>query len=558
MGRRSSSRLEHAPKIAIRQAAWEDAAISREFSSDIIQEPFRSLDCVLPSINDHSIRGSFHLHRERAILSFAALVITLSLLLQFVAWGGPPPQSSQFVSPITGTVGIEPGTAPAGLATAGVSRLSATANGAVDASWFCVRCSHSKTPIPPREYAGMTYDATDRYVVLFGGDEEISGVANDTWIFSAGVWTELATPIAPSPRMGAAMAYDPADGYVVLFGGWNTFNVLGDTWIFKSGTWTQRAPAVSPPARQYGSMAYDAADGFLLLFGGGSGVNATLSDTWSYKAGVWQNLSTAAAPRGRQDAAMTYDPTDGYMVLFGGTNSAGVYNDTWSFRGGMWTQLAPPASPAGRQGTGLAHNPEGGGLALLGGYDRLGGFGDTWLFGGGLWTPLVTVTSPSVRGAFAMTTDSADGYVLVMGGYLFATRSYGGDPWGLGAALKVVLSAIPQSLELGQSVTFAPTATGGAPPYVYYWSGLPAGCMPGQKSSVTCTPTTVGSFQVSVEVNDTAWIVNRTQLTLDVKPPLPYPAWLPFVGGISVLLIACATMVVFWLKRRRSSHPPRM
>src|SRR2546422_978203 len=459
MGRCSSSRLEHAPKIAIRQAAWEDAAISREFSSDIIQEPFRSLDCVLPSINDHSIRGSFHLHRERAILSFAALVITLSLLLQFVAWGGPPPQSSQFVSPITGTVGIEPGTAPAGLATAGVSRLSATANGAVDASWFCVRCSHSKTPIPPREYAGMTYDATDRYVVLFGGDEEISGVANDTWIFSAGVWTELATPIAPSPRMGAAMAYDP---------------------------------------------------------------------------------------------------TDGYMVLFGGTNSAGVYNDTWSFRGGMWTQLAPPASPAGRQGTGLAHNPEGGGLALLGGYDRLGGFGDTWLFGGGLWTPLVNVTSPSVRGAFAMTTDSADGYVLVMGGYLFATRSYGGDPWGLGAALKVVLSAIPQSLELGQSVTFAPTATGGAPPYVYYWSGLPAGCMPGQKSSVTCTPTTVGSFQVSVEVNDTAWIVNRTQLTLDVKPPLPYPAWLPFVGGISVLLIACATMVVFWLKRRRSSHPPRM
>ena len=432
--------------------------------------------------------------------------------------------------------------------------LSTSGTDVVNASWFCIRCSHSRTPIPPRDYASMVYDAADGYVVLFGGDED-SGEVNDTWIYNAGSWTELALGIAPSPRMGAAMAYDSADGYVVLFGGWNSFNVLGDTWIFKGGAWTQLAPPVSPPPREFASMTYDTADGYVLLFGGGGqGTNVTLSDTWRYKAGAWEQLSPATSPPSRFGAAMAYDPVDRYVVLFGGANSS-VYGDSWTFNGATWTRLSPPVGPASRWGTGLAYDAEEGGLVLFGGFDRLGAFGDTWLFKAGLWGPLAPMTSPSARGALAMTTDSADGYVLLVGGYLTSTNSYVGDPWGFGAPLRVILSANPSSIEPGQSVTFAAAASGGAPPYVYSWTDLPQGCNATYTPDLTCTPTTTGTFAVSVNVNDTAWIVNGSQLSFGVMAPSAVPAWLVFVGVVAVVVVGGA-IVILWKVRRRRGVPP--
>ena len=62
-------------------------------------------------------------------------------------------------------------------------------------------------------------------------------------------------------------------------------------------------------------------------------------------------------------------------------------------------------------------------------------------------------------------------------------------------------AANPTSIDLGQSATLSATATSGSGVYTYWWIGLPQGC-PGYGSSVLCTPGSVGTYHVSVVVND--------------------------------------------------------
>lgn len=63
-------------------------------------------------------------------------------------------------------------------------------------------------------------------------------------------------------------------------------------------------------------------------------------------------------------------------------------------------------------------------------------------------------------------------------------------------------TASPSSLDLGQSMTFTVSASGGMSPYSYAWNGLPSGCTNSSTTSITCTPTTTGSSSVVVDVRD--------------------------------------------------------
>lgn len=66
----------------------------------------------------------------------------------------------------------------------------------------------------------------------------------------------------------------------------------------------------------------------------------------------------------------------------------------------------------------------------------------------------------------------------------------------------VSLSATPEAVDLGQSVSFTASADGGAAPYSYVWAGLPPGCAGENASTVACVPSTTGTFEVSVAVTD--------------------------------------------------------
>jgi Galactose oxidase, central domain len=239
-----------------------------------------------------------------------------------------------------------------------------------------------------RSNAGMVYDAADRCVLMFGGLGSISSdYLHDTWEFERGKWTKLDPLTSPSARDGPGMTYDARDGYVVLFGGFGTSRTLSDTWMFEGGSWTKLSPARHPSERADVGMTYDARDGYVLMFGG-YGNPGALRQTWAFAGGNWTLLAVGKAPEARGYPSMVYDPTIHAVLLFGGYSPSTVFNDTWKFEGGKWLQLHPTTSPPARGQAGIAFEGKSGYVVLFGGVDYDTIYGDTWSFGGNSWTEL--------------------------------------------------------------------------------------------------------------------------------------------------------------------------
>lgn len=197
----------------------------------------------------------------------------------------------------------------------------------------------------------MTYDANDRYVLLFGGFNGTSYLS-DTWEFSHGLWVQLSTSPSPSPRANAAMTYDSEDNYLVLFGGRNSGGALGDTWQFVGGTWSQLNPTTSPSAR-YGAGIVDAPNNskgskggqpnLVLLLGGTNGA-VFYGDTWGFLGGRW-TLFNASAPNPTPFAfgGLSNDVDDGVPITFAGLGAGGPLADFWDYRAVNFTSI-PPAN----------------------------------------------------------------------------------------------------------------------------------------------------------------------------------------------------------------------
>ncbi len=258
---------------------------------------------------------------------------------------------------------------------------------------------------PARAHAGIAYDAADGYVVLFGG-AGAHRTFNDTWEYSGGVWknvTATAGP-APPPMVAMGMSYDAADGYIVLFGGLTaTHKTLNATWEFAGGKWTNVTATVGPaPMGRFAEgLAYDAADGYVLMYGGWTDVKGlkdkTLEDTWKFSGGRWTELSSLSAPGPRWFVGLTYDSADGYILLFEGINDSGMKSnwntpaDTWTYQGGVWTNVTNPSdTPSHRFAEGLVDDPAGNNVLLFGGLNSTAvvahTLSDTWTYAAGVWT----------------------------------------------------------------------------------------------------------------------------------------------------------------------------
>lgn len=242
---------------------------------------------------------------------------------------------------------------------------------------------HPAVSPSPRDFAAMAYDAADGYVVLFGGcgvvyasNASCPPALNDTWTYRGGVWTNITPAASPSARYLAGMTYDAADGYVLLFGGLTSSgHALGDTWEFRGGIWSRLSPSASPSARDGFAMSFDGADGYVLLFGG-----SAFPDTWVFKAGDWFNISTTVSPSPQFLDFADYDAAAGFVLLYAGlTMSGNLANDTWAFRGGTWTNITPDISPPWRLSEGLTFDPATGAVVLFGGESPTGPpLNDTW------------------------------------------------------------------------------------------------------------------------------------------------------------------------------------
>jgi hypothetical protein len=457
--------------------------------------------------------------------------------------------------------------------------------------------SEKAAPVPsPRDGAATAFDARDGYLVLFGGCTKKDCPNGETWRYQDGGWFNLTPGLAraPAPRTDAAMVYDASDGYLLLFGGLGAAGPLSDTWIFQYGQWTPLSlpsAAPVPPARTSAGITYDAADSDVLLFGGAAANGAPLGDTWGFAGGLWTNLTQAggAGPAPRSAFGLAYDPTTSRVVLFGGTGSCGMTcGDTWSFAQGHWTNLTSDlaVAPLARSAMQLSYDP-GRGLILLYGGQAATVLADTWGFTSAGWVQLATnlTASPGTRADASGAFDGADGYYLLFGGHTATatklgtwafltplatgitpqfttlgpnqadefvatpTGGFGNDnvSWNFGdgtaivagpytghtflstgtyvvtetttdslgvtasaqvfvtvrlPALSVTLTMSPAAPLTGEIVTLTATAAGGSPPYAYHWSGGIPGCNLAATPAISCTVLAAGTYPVGITVTD--------------------------------------------------------
>ncbi len=88
-----------------------------------------------------------------------------------------------------------------------------------------------------------------------------------------------------------------------------------------------------------------------------------------------------------------------------------------------------------------------------------------------------------------------------------------------------VLSVSPGGVDVGQTVTFSATASGGDGSYTYGWSGLPTGCAGGNSATVVCVPTASGPFTVTLSVTDgnAATAGTTAAISVSVLPTIATP-----------------------------------
>ncbi|MGA8664718.1 MAG: kelch repeat-containing protein [Thermoplasmata archaeon] len=377
---------------------------------------------------------------------------------------------------------------------------------------------------PPTYGSSMAFDAVDGYVVFFSGYAGSLGYLNQTWTYRSGVWTPLYESTAPSPRIWASMAWDPVSSALLLFGG-NSYGTLkNDTWQFEGGHWTEVcagdttpcAFGVFPPTPREGAgLAYEHNSQGMILFGGTAGGSVYRNDTWAWFDGYWGNYTTFERgfphqPSPRAYAGFVDDVRDGEDVLFAGSNGTGALDDTWVLTdlysgwkqvgscGGPGQPACSGSTPSARSSFSMVYDSIDQVVLVTGGTNGAYGGnleGGTYGFQGGNWSQCQSYTCNYYFGLAPLPLfpnsayDPLDGYTILRGGLIANGLSSYFDmyEWLFGPFLTSFgPTASPQTIDLGQSVTFNAGASGGGTgTYSFEWNGLPEGCAPPSAQATT-------------------------------------------------------------------------
>ena len=369
---------------------------------------------------------------------------------------------------------------------------------------------------PPLDFASLSYDQADHYMVAFGGQSASAYPTNYTWIFANGTWSNITGSAgqAPVARIAMALAYDPVDHYVLAYGGGDFSASCGttrstacnSTWAFYGGKWhVLPSVGLSPTVSMQFSMAFDGADSYVMGTDGWS--------TWKFVGGLWtefcgtpSNCSNPRPPPPRLSGTVGYDAQDGYVLFFG-------EGFTWKFAGGNWTNISSTSGipPSSRLYPTITDDASAGLVLLFGGLGGSGSTGynplnDTWMFQSGRWVNVTSVHSPSSRYAASAAYDAADSDVILFGGDT-QSGSAGNlnDTWAWGSSPPIgelVLSVLPTQPLPGNAASFNVTFSGGVGPFTYSWR-----FGDGNASSLR-SPTHAfgneGYFHVGLWVNDSA------------------------------------------------------
>ncbi|HYK94165.1 MAG TPA: kelch repeat-containing protein, partial [Thermoplasmata archaeon] len=382
----------------------------------------------------------------------------------------------------------------------------------------------------------MAADPADGSVVYFGGQySSTARPSGDTWKFSGGTWVNRTSSLSGNPgaRWNPALAADPSTDRVVLFGGatrataWVDQN---DTWQLSSAGWVPVTSSAPIPGRQAAQLSYDSADAGLVLFGGYN-ETSVLDDTWLFNVSTgW----TQADPilhlsRSTVDVGLTvtvvagaeYQPGPVTFTLSGilggcsptsGTHwtcaptSPGTYpisvkvsSDGQVAVATQWLVVRPAPSIAGFT---AARTTLDLGQSVTFGVVAAGGVGPFRFAFTGLPSGCLTSNTSNLT---CRPTAAGSSTVRVLVTDALGLSATGTLDIVVHPALSVPSVEVSAArTTVGYPVSLVVDQTGGTLPYSYAFLGLPPGCVGGNRSTLTCSPSLPGNYSVQVTVTDAA------------------------------------------------------
>jgi PKD repeat protein len=391
---------------------------------------------------------------------------------------------------------------------------------------------------------GMTWDASDGYVLLWGGGIGSGTEAyaqNVTWSYLNGVWHNLTAEVTgghPAGNLLFGLAYDPSTGVVVQFGGTNSADdaLVNSTWTYHNLAWTNITSTAgrAPSARSFVAFSEDTTDDEAVLVGGETS-ESFQSDTWTFHDGTWTNVTATAGNLGSPVVypASSNDPAEhGVLLSFVTNGTPKLLEATWVFAGGTWTNItatagAPPLAVLGSMAwsaqTSSVVYSSGLQLSPLTGTELISS--TTWAFYQGAWVNLTSTVSPALSSTFAAVSSSSDGSVLVFGGIQIGiTESFTDYMYGFALPPSVSgVVAAPATIDAGMSTNFTATATGGiAPVALNYTFG--DGTNHSGSTTVEHAYSAAGSYSVQFSVRDLTGRSANSSTTVTVNPDLAVSA----------------------------------
>jgi YVTN family beta-propeller protein len=459
-------------------------------------------------------------------------------------------------------------------------------------------------------YFAMTYDFTDRYVVLLQGLTYGNEPIESTWTYHDLNWTNITSRSStlPSSRAGERMAFDTTANVVVMYGGAGPpcYTALcasaqdtwtNQTWTFVGGNWTNATSGQGPGAQFDPSMTFDSQSAGVILTPGYDGTGG--DSTW-----LW----------GGSPPPVRYEVAFHEVGLPGGTSWSVTLSGSENTSSGRTIGFAEP------NGTGYSYlvgdvpgfaaAPSRGTLDVSGGpVDQTVDFSQVryavWFNETGL--PQTTSWSVTLNGVTTSQPNSSIGFREPNGtNYAFSvgavigftalpstgTLSVAGAPVTTSIAFAKTTGPLAvrawgnESSESGGgwycndhtgqggwlpvwlNVSFTGRGLEGTPPYTFTWifaDGTPEATGPTLVHNFTRAP----SQNVTVTIQDSKGATNSTQLrvlfpaTPQVVWKCPGPAFGPTVFGLSQaegyaliagIAITVAAAAVIWGARRRA--PP--
>jgi hypothetical protein len=190
---------------------------------------------------------------------------------------------------------------------------------------------------------------------------------NETWTYTAGVWTNVTVP-GPPPLAGfysdepfSGLVDDPTDGYVLYY---NALGVPASVktasppraimWSYVGGVWTNRTASLStaPQLIPYAGFLFDSTARSVIVAGtcvstSGYTCEHRYGATFQYSGGVWSDVSPSTGLPPRDFTGYVDDPSDGGVMIVGGccwADFSGLslgWQDVWIYAHGTWTESEP-------------------------------------------------------------------------------------------------------------------------------------------------------------------------------------------------------------------------